>query len=57
MNDRLWFIQYWAKYMEENPEKAGREHAEFLDAMLSYAERNILTPKQYLSIKGEPCKR
>ncbi|MBI3036620.1 hypothetical protein HYY73_02595 [Candidatus Woesearchaeota archaeon] len=56
--DRLNFVEYWADYVRTHPSKDwSRQQKVIIDSQIQSARAAKLTPKQYLEIKGEVCRR
>tara|TARA_Y100000310_G_scaffold327446_1_gene393830 strand:+ start:11607 stop:11831 length:225 start_codon:yes stop_codon:yes gene_type:complete len=56
--DRLWFVKYWANYVRTHPDKEwSKQQNVIINSQIQSAKACKLTPKQYLKIKGEICKR
>jgi hypothetical protein len=56
--DRMWFVEYWANFVRNNPDKVWSEQQRVLiDSQIQGARSIKLTPQQYLKIKGEKCLR
>ncbi|MBI2580241.1 hypothetical protein HYV85_00345 [Candidatus Woesearchaeota archaeon] len=56
--DRLNFVEYWADYVRTHPPKDwSRQQKVIIDSQIQSARAAKLTPKQYLEIKGEVCRR
>jgi len=56
--DRMWFFEYWAKYVRTHSDKEwSRQQNVLINSIMKNAKNSKLTPKEYLKIKGEPCLR
>lgn len=56
--DRIWFVEYWARYIKTHPDSDwSRQQNVIINSQIQSARAAKLTPKQYLEIKGEICKR
>ena len=52
------FVSYWANFVRNNPDREwGRQQKELIDAMMQSAKHSLLTPKEYLEIKGERIRK
>lgn len=56
--DRMWFVEYWARYIKTHPDNDwSRQQNILINSAIQSARAAKLTPKQYLEIKGEVCRR
>ena len=56
--DRMWFVEYWARYIKTHPDKDwSRQQNVIINSQIQSARSVKLTPRQYLEIKGEICRR
>ena len=56
--ERMNFVEYWAEYVRTHPDKEwSKQQNMLINSQLSSAENNKLSPKAYLEIKKEICKR
>ena len=56
--DRMWYVELWAEYVKTHPDQEwSAEQKKVIDAQVQSGEHVKLTPKEYLEIKGEICKR
>lgn len=51
--ERMNFVDYWAKFIRNNPDEWGKQHRCFINSLMQSAKYYPLTPRQYLEIKGE----
>ena len=56
--DRMWFVEYWARYIKTHSDKDwSKQQNVIINSQIQSARSVKLTPRQYLEIKGEVCKR
>ena len=56
--DRMWFVEYWARYIKTHSDKDwSRQQNVIINSQIQSARSVKLTPRQYLEIKGEVCRR
>ena len=56
--DRMNFVKYWAEYVRTHSDKEwSRQQNIIINSQIESAQAAKLTPRQYLKIKGEICKR
>ena len=56
--ERMNFVEYWAEYVRTHPSKDwSRQQNILINSQIQSARSVKLTPRQYLEIKGEVCKR
>ncbi len=56
--DRMWFVEYWAGYVSTHPSMDwSRQQNVIINSQVQSARAARLTPRQYLEIKGEVCRR
>ena len=56
--DRMWFVEYWADYVRTHAAKDwSRQQNVIINSQIQSARSARLTPRQYLKIKGEVCRR
>lgn len=56
--DRMWFVEYWAKFVRNNPDEVwSKQQNVLINSMMQNAKQCSLTPEEYLKIKGESGKR
>lgn len=56
--ERMNFIEYWADYVRtHSPMDWSRQQNVIINSQLQSARAVKLTPRQYLEIKGEVCRR
>lgn len=56
--ERMNFVEYWAEYVRTHPSKDwSRQQNILINSALQSARSVKLTPRQYLEIKGEVCRR
>ena len=56
--ERMNFVEYWAEYVRTHPSKEGsRQQNVIINSQIQSARSVKLTPRQYLEIKGEICRR
>ena len=56
--ERMNFVEYWAEYVRTHPSKDwSRQQKVIIDSQIQSARSVKLTPRQYLEIKGEVCRR
>lgn len=56
--DRLWFVELWAKFIKTHSDSDwSRQQNTIINSQLQSARAAKLTPRQYLEIKGEVCRR
>ena len=56
--DRMNFVEYWAEYVRTHPSKDwSRQQNVIINSQIQNARSVKLTPRQYLEIKGEICRR
>ncbi|MBS3137956.1 hypothetical protein J4232_05980 [Candidatus Woesearchaeota archaeon] len=57
-NERMWYVEYWANYVNSHTDKEwSSQQKVIINSQLQNAKHYRLTPKEYLSIKGEKCFR
>ena len=56
--DRMWFVEYWARYIKTHSDKDwSKQQNVIINSQIQSARSVKLTPRQYLEIKGEVCRR
>lgn len=56
--ERMNFVEYWADYVRTHPSKDwSRQQNIIINSQIQSARSVKLTPKQYLEVKGEVCRR
>lgn len=52
--DRAWYVKFWADYVKTHTDREwGKQQNFFINSLMQGAERDRLTAKDYLKIKGE----
>ncbi len=52
------FVEYWAEYVKTHPSSDwSRQQNIIINSQIQSARAAKLTPRQYLEIKGEICRR
>ncbi len=56
--ERLWYTHYWAAYVTSHHDKDwSKQQNIFINSIMQNCKHPVLTPQQYLKIKGEKCFR
>ena len=56
--ERMNFVEYWAEYVRTHPSKDwSRQQKVIVNSQIQSARSVNFTPRQYLEIKGEVCRR